>query len=125
MRMKNLLIRVLVIGLVVLWAGANGTLGEVEKEKPRGAPEKNALKVSVQRETRMRASGMIREITASSLIMERNITGEIMEFQLEKPLVGFSVGDKVAISYVQKEGRNIAKRVIKNNSRKASKPIKP
>lgn len=88
-------------------------LGTAEGGKPTSGYEKEATKGSNQRETRMRASGVVTEITADTLIIERNITGEVMEFCLEKPLSGIAPGDKVTVSYVQKEERNTAKRVTK------------
>lgn len=76
--------------------------------------DKPLAKAPAPRETRMKASGVVKDITRTTLVIERNITGEVMEFQLEKDLSGISVGDKVAVSYIQVDGRNIAKRVIKN-----------
>ncbi len=89
------------------------SLGVAEGGKPTSGFEKEVSKSNSQRETRMRASGVVTEITSDTLIIERNITGEVMEFRLEKPLAGIAPGDKVTVSYVQKEERNTAKRVTK------------
>ncbi|MCX7981421.1 MAG: hypothetical protein N2572_00735 [Syntrophales bacterium] len=86
------------------------SIGTEKKDKV----EKAVSKTPTQRETRMKASGLVREITEGVLVIERNITGELMEFQLEKPLSGISGGDKVLVSYIQANGRNIAKKVIKH-----------
>ncbi|GEM_PF-1123711 len=112
--MMVLMIRNLIVLLVSLCLVCQFSLASGAEGKGKGVSDKGVPKTSVPRETRMKASGVVKEITDSNLVLERNITGEVMEFQLEKSLKGISVGDKVAVSYVQTDGRNIAKRVIKN-----------
>ena len=78
--------------------------------------------------TRMRAPGTVLEISDVVLKIERKIKDrvETMEFVLEKP-VKFKVGDRVRVSYVEKDGRMIATRVVKTviiQVKKAAKPIK-
>ncbi|MDD5167305.1 MAG: hypothetical protein PHN75_00680 [Syntrophales bacterium] len=68
---------------------------------------------TIPRETRMRATGIVKELTAETLIIERTVTAELMEFYLEKALDKIKAGDKVTVSYVNKEEKNIAKRVGK------------
>ncbi len=65
------------------------------------------------RETRMRATGIVKELTTDTLRIERTVTAEIMEFYLEKPLDKIKAGDKVTVSYSQKEEKNMAVRVNK------------
>jgi len=67
------------------------------------------------RETRLRVSGVVRELEGPKLRIERNITAESMEFILERPVTNVAVGDRVVISYIIKEGQNIAKRVRKES----------
>lgn len=78
--------------------------------------------------TRMRAPGTVLEISDVVLKIERKIKDrvETMEFVLEKP-VKFKVGDRVRVSYVEKDGKMIATRVVKAviiQVKKAAKPIK-
>ena len=78
--------------------------------------------------TRMRAPGTVLEISDVVLKIERKIKDrvETMEFVLEKP-VKFKVGDRVRVSYVEKDGKMIATRVVKPvilQVKKAAKPIK-
>ena len=78
--------------------------------------------------TRMRAPGTVLEISDVVLKIERKIKDrvETMEFVLEKP-VKFKVGDRVRVSYVEKDGKMIATRVVKApiiQLKKAAKPIK-
>jgi len=65
------------------------------------------------RETRMRATGVVKDMTAETLKIERTVTSELMEFSLEKALDKIETGDKVTISYIRKEDKNIATRVSK------------
>src|SRR3989304_9452301 len=62
------------------------------------------------RVTRMRAAGIVTEISDTTLKIERKVKdkAETMEFALEKPLVKIRVTDKVKVSYITKEDRNIA-----------------
>ena len=78
--------------------------------------------------TRMRAPGTVLEISDVVLKIERKIKDrvETMEFVLEKP-VKFKVGDRVRVSYVEKDGKMNATRVVKApiiQVKKVAKPIK-
>ena len=78
--------------------------------------------------TRMRAPGTVLEISDVMLKIERKIKDrvETMEFVLEKP-VKFKVGDRVRVSYVEKDGKMNATRVVKApiiQVKKVAKPIK-
>lgn len=61
----------------------------------------------------MRASGTVVEITDDSITIQRTVTLEIMVFNLEKPVSGINVGDKVTVSYVKIGEKNVAKKVSK------------
>ena len=78
--------------------------------------------------TRMRAPGTVLEISDVVLKIERKIKDrvETIEFVLEKP-VKFKVGDRVRVSYVEKDGKMNATRVVKApiiQVKKVAKPIK-
>jgi predicted phage tail protein len=64
--------------------------------------------------TKMRAPGTILEISDTLVKIERKITHKVetMEFILEKP-VKFKAGDRVRVSYVEKDGKMIATRIVK------------
>ena len=72
--------------------------------------------------TRMKAAGTVTEITDVTLKIERTVKDkmESMEFVLDKPIVKIMVGDKVLVSYVAKEGKNIATRVAKTAIKKTT-----
>ena len=75
--------------------------------------------------TKMRAPGTILEISDVLLKIERKIKDkdkvETMEFVLEKP-VKFKAGDRVRVSYVEKDGKMIATRVVKAVNIPVKKP---
>lgn len=64
---------------------------------------------------KMTASGKVVEITDTLLKMSRTIKGNVesMEFVLEKPVAKIAVGNQVKVSYVEKEGHNVALKVQK------------
>ena len=76
--------------------------------------------------TRMRAPGTVLEISDVMLKIERKIKDrvETMEFVLEKP-VKFKVGDRVRVSYMEKDGKMIATRVVKTPILQVKKVVKP
>jgi len=79
---------------------------------------KSSVKKPVPRETRMRVTGVVKDITADVIRIERAVTAELMEFSLEKALDKIKPGDKVNISYIQKEEKNIALKVNKAGDKK-------
>jgi hypothetical protein len=79
---------------------------------------KSAVKKPVPRETRMRVTGVVTEITGDTIRIERAVTAELMAFTLEKAPDKIKAGDKVTISYIQKEEKNIALRVNKAVAKK-------
>ena len=96
---------------------------------PRATVKQTPVK-PLPRETRMRASGTVKEISARTLRMERTVTFEFMEFTLERPEEKIAVGDKVTVSYIKKDEKNIAKRVAKTlppkkESPSTGMPVKP
>jgi len=93
--------------------------GSPAKSSPNKAPAaKSSPKKPIPRETRMRVTGIVTEITADTIRIERAVTAELMDFTLEKSLDKIKAGDKVTISYIQKEDKNIALRVNKAVSQK-------
>ncbi|MDI6776235.1 MAG: hypothetical protein QMD03_03185 [Syntrophales bacterium] len=95
-------------------------------EKPGAAPAKAA---PAAKETKMSATGKVMEISDTMLKIERTVKGkaEIMEIVLEKacPCLKvcpkIQVGDKVKVSYVTKDDKNVALKVIKKRAKKVKK----
>jgi len=96
-------------------------------------PVKKAAPIKARKETRVSLTGIVKEISDTTVMVERTVKGnvETMEFTLDKPVENIKAGDKVKISYVKKEGKNIAMKVapvvVKRIIKKAIPPkeIKP
>lgn len=107
--------------LIVLFVVPAVVSSDLTVDKPRMIKEqapKGTTKKQPPRETRMRATGIVKDITAETLKIVRTPTGEIMEFSLEKPLIGINTDDRVVVSYILKDNKNTAKRVSKANQKK-------
>jgi len=110
-------------GLIILlgaWAFA-------AEQAARSAPAKAASAgTATAKITKMRAPGIILEITDSTLIIERKVKDNVekMSFTLEKPMK-FKVGDKVRVSYIEADGRMIVTRIVKIADLNDKKPAKP
>ena len=107
-----------ILGIAFLSASAAFAIHPSESAQNKTSPATVTTQVSPQakpipRETRMRATGTVLEMTANFLRIERTVTAEPMDFYLEKPLDKIAVGDKVNISYIKKEDKNMAVRVNK------------
>jgi hypothetical protein len=113
----------LLLGIAFLFSSAASAInpsetspGKVTTAKP--ITTKQPIAKTIPRETRMRATGIVKDFSDAMLRIERSVTAELMEFSLEKPLDKIIAGDKVTISYIKKEERNIAKRVSKTLPKK-------
>ena len=104
--MRRLMAIVLVIGSFC----ASAFLYAATSDRAEKAVAPGAAAVRV---TKMRAAGIVIEITAVTLKIERKVKdkAETMEFVLEKPLVKIKAGDKVRVSYITREDKNVATRV--------------
>lgn len=80
--------------------------GEVKTKTPKEAPPKV---------TKMKASGTVLSISDSALKLERDIKGkkEPMDFSLSKAVPDVKAGDKATVTYVVKDGQNVAEKVAK------------
>ena len=96
---------------------------------PSDRPEK-ALSMpgtaAAVRVTKMRAAGVVIEFTDVTLKIERKVKdkAETMEFDLEKPLVKIKAGDKVRVSYITREDKNVATKVVPDIPQSAVKKAK-
>jgi len=84
--------------------------------KAPSIPSGTAVKV-----TKMRAAGVVMEISDTALKIERKIKdkAETMEFVLERALNKIKVGNKVRVSYITREGKNVATKVMADVPNKA------
>lgn len=75
---------------------------------------------------KMRAAGVVTEISDTSLKIERKVKDKVetMEFRLEKPLNRINVGQKVKVSYINSEDKNVATKVTVDIPRKLNKKAK-
>jgi hypothetical protein len=80
---------------------------------PYNTSPAKAAPIKTRKETRVSFTGIVKEITDAAIMVERTVKGsvEAMEFALDKPAANIKVGDKVKVSYVKKEGKNIAMKV--------------
>jgi hypothetical protein len=94
----------------------------VPKTQPTQAPPMKSVK-----ETRVSFTGIVMELSDTTIMVERITKGhmETMEFALDKPIKNLKVGDKVRVSYIKKEDKNIAKRVVPAVDRKIIKKVAP
>jgi len=74
----------------------------------------------ITRAATMRTVGIVVEIAELTVTIERSFKGkkELMAFGLDKPLEGLAVGNKVSVSYMEKDGRRMALKVAKVQERK-------
>ena len=135
--MKRLL--VLFVALTFLFCGSVFA-AEAAKAKPavpaaKAEPDAMPAK-AMEKETKMSATGKVTEISDTMLKIERTVKGkaETMEFTLEKASPEIAAGDKVKVSYVTKDDKNITvkvtkitKKVTKKHAKKkvAVKEVKP
>jgi hypothetical protein len=91
-------------------------------EKALSAPGATAA----VRVTKMRAAGVVIEVTDLTLKIERKVKdkAETMEFALEKPSVNIKAGDKVRVSYITREDKNVATKVVADVPQTAIKKAK-
>lgn len=121
--MKRLIV---LIACVVFLMGTTAFADEKTAANPEqsvptaAAPAQKAVTAPAK----MNASGKIVELSEAALVIQRVVKGntELMQFSLEKP-IKYKVGDKVKVSYIEKDGVNIAIKVSKQyKTAKAAKP---
>jgi hypothetical protein len=122
--MKRLI--VLVAGFVFVFStyifAANGPSTVPAKTEPS-----KAVTMKPPKETRVSITGIVKEISDTMILVERTVKGktEIMEFALDKPAEKIKAGDKVRVSYIKKDGKNVARRVTPFIAKKIIKKTSP
>ncbi len=123
--MKRLLFTLtLVVLITVAFAAEKPSHQATRPESVKAATAKAAS----SKEIKLNATGKVMEVSETNLKIERTVkeASEIMEFVLEKPKK-VEIGDKVNVTYIKKEGQDVALRVakvmaIKKSTTKAEKP---
>jgi hypothetical protein len=100
---------IVIAGLFLFFEALAFAVDHVDLKTGRPVPAVEA------RVTRMKAAGTVTEISDTVLKIERTVKGKMegMEFVLDKPVVKITAGDKVQVSYVIKEDKNVAMKVTK------------
>ncbi len=100
-----------VLSLGIFFTSALSLAAAMPGKAEKAAPSTGTA--AAVRVTRMKAAGVVTEISDTTLKIERKFRDKVetMEFVLEKPLTKIKVTDKVRVSYVNKEDRNIATKV--------------
>jgi hypothetical protein len=115
-----ILIWVVLITVALAFAAETPSLTVTKPEPVKAATTKAAS----SKETKLLATGKVMEVSETNLKIERTVKGkggiaEIMVFVLEKP-VKVEAGDKVKVTYIKKEGQNVAFLVVKLTTIKRS-----
>jgi len=82
-------------------------------------------KTNTIKAAKMNATGKVIDISGESIKIQRTIRGnvEAMQFALENPTENIAVNDTVKIAYINQDGKLVASRVAKVDSKK--KEVKP
>jgi hypothetical protein len=96
---------------------------QVVKVRPKPEP----AKVTTEKVVGMKATGKVVDVTDTSLKIERTVKGAVepFEFALEKPLTKIKVGDKVIITYIIKDEKNVITRITKQGPKLIKKIVPP
>ena len=117
--------RLMVVALGIVFFCASAFLYSYTAKSADKAPAVTKA-VPAVRVTRMRAAGVVTEISDTTLKIERKVKdkAETMEFALEKPVTKIKAGDKVKVSYITKDDKNVAARVSADVSQKVVKKLR-
>jgi hypothetical protein len=85
----------------------------------------DTVKTNNIKAAKMNATGKVIDISDESIKIERTVRGnvEVMQFALENPSENIIVNDTVKIAYTNQDGKLVATRVAKVDSKK--KEVKP
>ena len=129
--MKRLM--VIVVGLVFLFTSAAIAADMPAAAAKAAAPAKAAAAAPAAEQAapapakvaKMKASGVVTEVTDAMLKIDVKVKGKVeaKEFALEKP-AKVKAGDKVTVSYVEKDGKMVAMKVVKAVAKKKAPPKK-
>ncbi len=119
--MKRLSVGMIVIAFVF---GALAFAAEQGVKTPSKVEPAKAAAIKI---VKMKATGRVVEVTDTSLKIERTAKGTVepFEFALEKPLTKIKVGDKVSITYILKDEKNVITRITKQGPKLIKKIAPP
>jgi hypothetical protein len=122
--MKHLIL--LVAGFVLIFNASVFAANGISATPAKAEPSK-AVTVKPPKETKVSITGVVKAVTDTMIMVERTVKGktEIMEFALDKPVEKIKTGDKVKVSYIKKDGKNMATRVIPAVAKKIMKKAPP
>lgn len=108
--MRRLFVMFLSLGLLFAAAVLSASAATLDKEGKAPVAPASVLTAKV---AKMRAGGVVIEISDTSLKIERKVKDKVetMEFLLEKPLSRIKVGQKVKVSYINGSDKNVATKV--------------
>ena len=83
---------------------------KISSTVPAKVDSSKAPAVRTAKRTRVTFIGVVRGLSDTTILVERAVKGkvELIEFVLDKPTDKIDIGDKVRVSYLKKEGKNIA-----------------
>jgi hypothetical protein len=83
---------------------------KISSTVPAKGDSSKAPAVRTAKRTKVTFIGIVRGLSDTTILVERAVKGkvELIEFVLDKPTDKIEVGDKVRVSYLKKEGENIA-----------------
>ncbi|HET6461790.1 MAG TPA: hypothetical protein VFG29_13510 [Syntrophales bacterium] len=81
---------------------------------PTSTQTPKLVTVKTIKEPNVTLTGTVKETTNTTIVVDRIIKDkkETLEFALDKAVEKIKAGDKVKVSYIKKEGKYIAKRVV-------------
>jgi len=117
---------VFVAGLVFAFAGLACTADKPSDVRTKTQTAEADTMKSIKK-TRVSFTGIVKDLSDATIMVERNIKNrvETMEFALDKPAKNFKVGDKVKVSYIKKENKNIATKVVPAVTKKIIVKVAP
>ena len=83
---------------------------KISSTVPAKVDSSKAPAARTAKRTRVTFIGVVKGLSDTTILVERAVKGkvELIEFVLDKPTEKIEVGDKVRVSYLKKEGKNIA-----------------
>jgi phage tail tube protein FII len=83
---------------------------KISSTVPAKVDSSKAPVVRTAKMTRVTFIGVVKGLSDTTILVERAVKGkvELIEFVLDKPTEKIEVEDKVKVSYLKKEGKNIA-----------------
>ena len=114
--MKRLLFTLTLVALITVSFAFAAEKPSLQVTKPEIVKEARA-KAASSKEIKLRVMGKVMEISETNLNIERTVkvngwASEIMAFVMGKP-EKVEIGDKVSVTYIKREGQDVALRVVK------------